>query len=61
MNSIREIQNMLDTIVLREWEIEGKTLEQIDRIKDRWAIEDAAENIASAIRSKSNNIDFLWF
>lgn len=61
MNSIREIQNMLDTIVLREWEIEGKTPEQIDRIKDRWAIEDAAENIAGAIRSKSNNIDFLWF
>ncbi len=47
-----KMRNLEDKLFFREKEIEGKTPEEIERIKDRWAIADAADTISEAISSR---------
>ncbi len=47
-----EIRTIIDKhLFLRPLELEGKTEEQQEKMKDRWAIEDAVDKLASVIRS----------
>lgn len=44
-------QSAIDKLFIREEILKDKSKEEKDKLLDRWAIEDAAKEIADAIRS----------